>query len=71
MLLGIAPKPRAPASHSLVGSFDKEWSDGKLGVANTPDPEGEDPCQRQYVAIELHRWRSLLMRENESGQEAA
>ena len=25
--------------------------------------------ERQYAAIDLHRWRSLLVRENESGQE--
>ena len=25
--------------------------------------------QRQYVAIDLHRWRSVIVREEEGGQE--
>jgi len=38
-------------------------------LPHTPDRGRENPWERQYVAIDLHRLRSLIVRENEGGDE--
>ena len=42
---------------------------GKLGVAKHTRSRKRGPVERQYVAIDLHRLRSLVVREDEDGRE--
>ena len=42
---------------------------GKLGVAKPSRSRRRGPVERQYVAIDLHLRRSLIVRENEHGEE--
>jgi transposase len=42
---------------------------GKLGVATHIRSRKRGPVERQYVAIDLHRLRSLIVREDEGGSE--
>lgn len=41
----------------------------RLGVAKHTRSRKRGPVERQYVAIDLHRLRSLIVRENEDGDE--
>lgn len=41
----------------------------RLGVAKHTRSRKRGPVERQYVAIDLHRLRSLIVRENEAGEE--
>lgn len=47
----------------------KERSERKLGVAKPTRSRKRGPVERQYVAIDLHRLRSLIVREDEGGNE--
>src|SRR5919199_3945477 len=42
---------------------------GKLGVAKHTRSRKRGPVERQYVAIDLHKLRSLIVREDEGGNE--
>lgn len=41
----------------------------RLGVAKRTRSRKRGPVEKQYVAIDLHRLRSLIVREDEAGQE--
>ena len=41
----------------------------RLGVAKHTRSRKRGPVERQYVAIDLHRLRSLIVREDEGGNE--
>jgi hypothetical protein len=43
--------------------------DEACGEETKPFPKRRGPVERQYVAIDLHRRRSLIVRQNQAGEE--
>jgi Transposase len=60
---------RLPAKKEGGSSPSSNGPSGKLGVAKHTRSRKRGPVERQYVAIDLHRLRSLIVREDEGGHE--
>ena len=60
-----ARTPSKKVESSLAGTGPS----GKLGVGKHTRSRKRGPVEPQYVAIDLHRLRSLIVRENEAGEE--
>ena len=60
---------RTPPGKRGGSSPPKNGPSGKLGVAKHTRSRKRGPVERQYVAIDLHRLRSLIVREDEGGNE--
>ncbi len=59
-----------PTSKKAVGSSPLgNGPSGKLGVAKHTRSRKRGPVEKQYVAVDLHRRRSLIVREDEHGEE--
>ncbi len=56
-------------SRSTGSSPSSNGPSGKLGVAKHTRSRKRGPVERQYVAIDLHQRRSVIVRENEAGEE--
>ena len=57
------------ASRTRGSSPSSNGPSGKLGVAKHTRSRKRGPVKRQYVAIDLHQRRSVIVRENEAGEE--
>ena len=60
--------PRA-TSTQVGSSPTRNGPSGKLGVGKDTRSRKTGPVERQYVAIDLHLRRSLIVREDEAGNE--
>ncbi len=56
-------------SKKIESSLAGTGPSGKLGVGKPNRSRKRGPVERQYVAIDLHARRSLIVRENEAGEE--
>ena len=59
---------RSPAKR-VGSSLPSNGPSERLGVAKHTRSRKRGPVERQYVAIDLHRLRSLIVREDEGGNE--
>ena len=59
---------RSPAK-GVGSSLPTNGPSERLGVAKHTRSRKRGPVERQYVAIDLHRLRSLIVREDEGGNE--
>lgn len=60
---------RSPAKKGVGSSLPTNGPSERLGVAKHTRSRKRGPVERQYVAIDLHRLRSLIVREDEGGNE--
>ncbi len=60
---------RTPAKKGVGSSLPTNGPSERLGVAKHTRSRKRGPVERQYVAIDLHRLRSLIVREDEGGNE--
>ena len=60
---------RSPAKKGIGFSLPTNGPSERLGVAKHTRSRKRGPVERQYVAIDLHRLRSLIVREDEGGNE--
>ena len=60
---------RTPPAQEGGSSPPSNGPSGKLGVAKHTRSRKRGPVERQYVAIDLHKLRSLIVREDEGGNE--
>ena len=57
------------AAAKTGSSSSRNGPSEKLGVDKHTRSRRRGPVQRPYVAIDLHRWRSVIVREDEAGRE--
>ena len=60
---------RSPAKKGVGSSLPTNGPSERLGVAKHTRSRKRGPVERRYVAIDLHRLRSLIVREDEGGDE--
>jgi len=60
---------RTTSNKKVESSLAGTGPSGKLGVDKPSRSRKRGPVEKQYVAIDLHARRSLIVRENEAGEE--